>query len=906
MNILSKISARTLRQNKTRTLVTLVGIILSFTMFTAVTTGASSGMDYLADISAEANGMWHIKAYDISGANVQKVLENQDVVSSLIMEDVGYFKTDDTENKSWKPYIFVCGVKGQLNDMFNIKLTSGRMAETKDEIVLPVHYAEEGGKAYQIGDVIDAELGLRFNEDEFPYALDQYYAYSADEHFEAIGRHSYTVVGFYERCEAIEASYCPGYTALTVASENSDTLYKLYLNVSDPEKLADNLNGLFLCINDGDYSYNINTQYLYYSGQVKGYGIITAIYSIMYVLMGIIAIASVSFIYNSFSISLNERVKQLGLLKSIGTTRNQLFKNVIREALTMALIAIPGGIVIGLAGMAVTFAAIDSQISSMLNIATEVALDLEISMFPLIVSAAAGLVTVLISALIPALKVCRLSAMEAIRLSGQVKINPKQVKTSKLTQKLFGIHGVLAAKNYKRSKKKYRSTVFSLSISIVIFVVASSFTYYFESIISGSTYELCNSDIVVTGNGDNGLDQTTEALFKELSALEETKKAAYSATYCTNYASCHSETLIDREYLTDEFIDSSYPVPVEFLNQEVPFGHEVTFHFIDDAAYLEYLKANGLDAEKYMNTEKPVALLCGKYKAYNSKGEYVNINILKNGQAEFYFYKPNSSEAFQDFYYDYDDLKFYSYTIDNETEQAETTPMTDSDFDIYKVTIGGYCSEIPFSLVKESTYEISLLYPYSLLQKIGTENCTSVLTFNKHSGTDLFEKINNIVNEKYGGNYTVFDFAGMQETYRALINIVNVFSYGFIVLISLIAVTNVFNTISTNIMLRRREFAVLSSMGMEHGGLRKMLSFECLLYGTKGMLFGVPISLLLNFLIYMVITGTDSVSVNFAIPWQSLGIAVLSVFLVIGITMLYSMSKLKTDNTVEVIRSEST
>ena len=129
------------------------------------------------------------------------------------------------------------------------------------------------------------------------------------------------------------------------------------------------------------------------------------------------------------------------------------------------------------------------------------------------------------------------------------------------------------------------------------------------------------------------------------------------------------------------------------------------------------------------------------------------------------------------------------------------------------------------------------------------------------------------------------------------------FSYGFIVLISLIAAANVFNTISTNISLRRREFAMLKSVGMTQKGFNKMMNFECLLYGSHALLFGLPVSCGVTYLIYLAIM--EGFETTFHLPWTAIGIAVLSVFLVVGATMMYSMSKVKKDNPIDALKNEN-
>lgn len=149
----------------------------------------------------------------------------------------------------------------------------------------------------------------------------------------------------------------------------------------------------------------------------------------------------------------------------------------------------------------------------------------------------------------------------------------------------------------------------------------------------------------------------------------------------------------------------------------------------------------------------------------------------------------------------------------------------------------------------------------------------------------------------------LFNVAETMETERALITIMRVFSYGFIALISLIAAANVFNTISTNIILRRREFAILESAGMSKKGFHKMMNYECILYGVKGLLYGIPVSILITYFIYRSLS--NGLDMKFFIPIGSIAVAIGSVFIVVFATMLYSMNRIGKENTIDALRNEN-
>ncbi|MEC5273002.1 ABC transporter permease [Caldifermentibacillus hisashii] len=133
--------------------------------------------------------------------------------------------------------------------------------------------------------------------------------------------------------------------------------------------------------------------------------------------------------------------------------------------------------------------------------------------------------------------------------------------------------------------------------------------------------------------------------------------------------------------------------------------------------------------------------------------------------------------------------------------------------------------------------------------------------------------------------------------------IIQVFVYGFVLLISAVSVANIFNTISTSIALRKREFAMLKSVGMTPKGFNKMLNYESIFYGMKALLYGLPISLVIMYLMYR--SFSNSFAYRFNLPWVSLLVTILGVFIIVGVTMLYSSSKVKKENIIDALKQEN-
>ena len=149
----------------------------------------------------------------------------------------------------------------------------------------------------------------------------------------------------------------------------------------------------------------------------------------------------------------------------------------------------------------------------------------------------------------------------------------------------------------------------------------------------------------------------------------------------------------------------------------------------------------------------------------------------------------------------------------------------------------------------------------------------------------------------------LYNRAEEERTVSNMIILVKVFSYGFIALISLISVANVFNTVSTNVALRRRDYAMLRSLGMTNRGINRMMNYECLLYGTRSLLFGLPLSVGMTYLCYL--SAAETAQMSFTMPWTAVAIAVVSVFMVVFVSMLYSTSRLKRENPVDALKDEN-
>jgi len=900
VNIINKVTLQTLKRNKIRTLVTIIGIILSASMITGVTTSVSSLRDFLLDVAISQDGDWHGGVYNIKKAQIDELGENPDVESYTWLQNIGYAKLEESQNH-FMPYLFIGGMDDVFKDVMPVNLIEGRMPESRLEIILPQHLDTNGGVKHSIGDVLLLDIGSRISDG---FELNQDIGYlngenggtEETEELEIREQRIFTVVGFYER-PSFELYVGPGYTALTLSDNTGADNYDVYIKVKKIKNIYN-----FLDTNFPENKRETNTDYLRLRGVSDDIGFNKVLYGLAGVLIALIMFGSISLIYNAFSISVSERTKQFGLLSSIGATKRQLFRSVLFEAFFLSIIGIPLGILSGIAGIGITLKLTKNMFMSFLQYSTDAELDLYVSGGAVIAAVLIGLATVLISAFIPAKRGLMVSAIDAIRQTSDIKIKAGKVKTSKITYKLFGFEGMIARKNFKRNKKKYRATVVSLFMSVVLFISASSFCAYLtkgtNSVIDEKEY-----DIVYVYTPDLSEKCTLEELYMELSGVKGVKDSSYAYFE-------HKNIEVPVSSLSKDFINYCNSIYGEnHLNYKS--GHETfnaMIYFIDNGTYEKYLDKNSYDKNLYLNPDSPLAVVRDFTKFYDV-GRYYTFNILEEepGDVNFkqikkmeeYFYNGEYTDEMGETIY-----FFRSKHSENSEEELELT--FDEATEELNIKMGVVSDKKPFCVDNNFGNTITFLYPYSAISAItdrDIESVETILYFRANDHKSVYNKMYSILEEKELPVLRLYDDAEDGEAMRALVAVVNVFSYGFIILISLIALANVFNTISTNIALRRREFAMLKSIGMTQKGFNKMMNYECLLYGIKGLMYGIPVSFGVTYLIYRSISG--GWETEFFVPWYSVVIAVGSVFLVVFATMIYSMRKIKRDNPIDALRNEN-
>lgn len=903
MNIINRFTLQTLKQNRVRTFVTIIGILLSTAMFTGVTSIVVSLQQYLVDMEIEADGAWEGRVNDITKEQLDSFKTDNRIKDYTVVRNLGYAVAEGSLNEN-KPYICIESIENNFKDMSPIQLIEGRMPKNSSEIVISKHMSENGGISYQIGDMLTLNVGKRsIGEEVFEGQSVEYFK---DEKLVNTIQKKYQVVGICER-PSLESYFAPGYTVFTVDNTDDNILYDVLFQAKDPlkiNKILKEFSKKQLKKSGQEIDYSVHSDLLRFQGKSSDENYTSVLQNMGGILIAIIMVASISLIYNAFSISVSERTKQFGLLKSIGATKKQIRKSVLFEAFSLCIVGIPLGVGGGLLGIGITLHFVGKIIQPMMAGDSSLQLELTVSWWAVLIAIVVAVATVLISAMIPARRAVKMPAIQALRESNEIRLKSKKLRSSKLVYKLFGFEGMLANKNVKRNRRKYRMTVISLAVSIILFLGTSSFSNYLVKSMSmfeeTTEYDITFSATEKELNG-NSLDKTKKVL-KERKSVDE---VTYSVML-------DGVLQLDMDQVNDEYVkcleEFEYISNIDKAKGKIVLDAYVTY--IDDEVYKKYLEDNNMDVSRFMDSDALCPLVWDTFNSIRESGGVQTMSILSGDSIEgsMYYFKEFEGYAYPEIT-DPEKMTVLYEAEDSEEEKELTCdegltvlPLTGAQVTDKKLPLGAH----DFSW----SNALNLVLPYSAVANIpeGTELYTDtdfqVQTKNHKLATEeLTDFFQNQNGYRASISSSIYDVRAAADATQALVLIINIFSYGFIILITLIVVANVFNTISTNIQLRRKEFAMLKSVGMTIKGFDRMMNYECILYGVKGLLFGLPVSFVLCYMMYKSLQMGWNVS--FMIPWISVVIVVISVFVIVFASMLYSMRKIKKDNPIDALRNEN-
>ena len=941
MNILRNLTIKNLKLNKTRTIATILGIMLSVALITAVTTMYSSAMESLIQSEKENDGNIHLAIYGLSKDKLAELKNNRNIDHIYLLRKIGYAKLDESKNE-YKPYAFIMGMTNDSMKNLGINIKEGRLPENENEIVIPSHLKTNGRVEKHVGDTITLNVGKRmlngqeltqsdsFNKTEGEANISNLSSQgengekssidnkNSQEQIVEASPKTYKIVGIISRPSTfIEPYSAPGYTFITylngdnlenVSSEKNnstlknastskeqnssnstnnsednqkidvyitfkkqdfDNIYKNIANIigvdselynkfmSGQEMTDDETNKIYKQITDmtkKDYDNAEVNQILINltKTQLNPFSISPEYSQLMIVvaiLCAVIMVASIICIKNSFDISITEKTKQYGMLRSIGATKKQIKNNVLFEALILGSIGIPFGILLGIFASYILVLICNKLLSS----AITTKLILSPSWRGILISVLLGIITIYLSALGSSRRAKKVSPIESIRNSGEIKIKSKKLKTPKLINKIFGIGGVISYKNIKRNRKKYRATIISITSSVMLFLIAFSF-------VSGMKDE--------AGDKVNRVDctlklkvQSDDPIYLNTLKLDNIKE--YTVL---RYKQVNTEYI----KLNKEYINCLKSININ-ITEDDPNEQELISSFpiiaVGKDEYSKYLKRLNLDYENMKDK-----CIFNDYQ----KIQYSNNKVYKGRK-----YANNVG----------DKIKIIGIKDNTNTDKNE-------------ITIGAVTDILPMG-IKSSSIDGSstIIVSDEYYDKIFNNNkFIDSIYFDSDNTTKLQDDIEQIVKN----NELITNLEEQRQQVVNIITLVNIFLYGFIIVIVLIGITNIFNTITTNMELRKPEFAMLKSIGMTNREFNKMIRLETLFMGIKSLIWGLIIGTIISIIMFMDFKGISASEALVQLKiWQPILISVIAVFALLTWIMNYSMKKTRTQNIIETIRNEN-
>lgn len=871
MNVLLQLTIRNLMLNRKRTIVTIIGVILSGAMICGAAALAASFQDVFIRSAKVTDGGHHVTFYEVPYEDSKYIVSHVNTETSMFSKDIGYALLEQSANL---PYLMIKGYDAAAFEHMPVRLKEGRFPEKPGEIVLSESVFYHGGVELHPGDALTLQIGRRVADGE----VIDHLPLSDGESLDVFATRVFTVTGIIEKpsFEMGEA----GYGAVAYLSEDSlQPQEKVNVSVilKKPKQVFELAPQMAETAGIAEWNISYNRELLKWMGITSNDRVNEMFFTASMIVSLLIVIGSVTVIYNAFAISVSERKKQFGMLSSVGATGRQIRRIVFYEAFLLGIIGIPIGILSGYAGIGVTIQIINQiNKNSLFSLIEE--MRLVILPETILISVFFLALTIFISAYLPAKRAARISPVEAIRQTTDIKLERKHVRTMRWTRRVFGIEGELALKNLKRNRRRYRATVFSLFISIVLYVSFSSFINY--GLASGGLYFAdVPYDYLVVKEELPAEDRIR--LYKEVMELKEVEQGAIVRSFhltAKNLALTQFGSYIRNEVIRSE----EHPMRDAFDDPDGGYQIGVNIMTLGDEAFAQYAAELGLNKQDFENTEQPAGILINKNKVdYPAYAEY----------------EPLNAEAGQ------------RLTLFDMPYDEEGSPIS------FEVVVGAVADDIHFAsgfagltgvnmIVSDQVFAHLLPQLHEQSREMAEHAQLVLQVAEETNHVSFMEQIKVLDARLFPGPYlNIVEMNELGKEMERSKTIISIFLYGFISLITLIGVTNIFNTISTNIALRRREFAMLKSVGLTPAGFNKMMNYESIFYGLKALLYGLPAGILLS--VWMYNTINRVFQFTFMLPWKEIAVCVIAVFMIVFITMLHSSRKLKKENIIHALKDEN-
>lgn len=872
MNIVKTLTLRHLKENKGRTVVTILGIIVAVAMITAVFVGMSSLLNVTGQSMKQTTGDYDFTASAYNDDSTERIEGTSKIKNDSELKKVGttykYNYAVVPQGKGNDPEVMMVDLREYDYNCLEMVMTNeftGKLPTNENEILVQKSYIDDNKLSWKVGDKVTLEIGKYYDKTTKEERL--YDDVQSGDIFKKHETRVVTVTGIMTDDIATQI-----YSQNIIFGQNGTAskdnlscidIYGKLKNVHiNATKQIDNILEKYGL---ADYC-NLNKEYLLSQGAIEISETTSVLIISMAIMLIIIVIASVMLVYNAFSMSLTGRIRYLGMLASVGATRKQKRNSVYFEGAFLGLIAIPLGIFFGIIGIDITLNVVINRLADANALSGMDKIDsiLSVPVWSIISIIVFSIITIFISAYIPARKSSKISPIDAIRQNDSIKLKAKSLKSSKLIRKIFGYEGEIANKNLKRNGKKSRLIIVSLTISVVLFISVNYFCSMLTNQVGGFEKEPYQVEVAVQYSNAENLDKAL--------AKENNVKDKYSITaYYIQQLKSNKDKYLD-------YMNSKYK---NKYKEELC----MRLHLVDDKYFDKLCKDNNIDKSKYYG--KNLLALAVNSVGDKSEGDPVFKDSVKNyglycGQSDLY-----AGGFIDDSIYE-DNYKLEGHIL------SEENNIHIGDFIKY--------DENDPMFTMDDNSEITMFAPMSEYLKV-TNNKPSDMTVTYGYVTDDSKKLVKTledISDNYGVKY-INNIEMQLQTTDSVKFTIQVFLYGFITLITLITLFNIVNTISTGTAMRKREFAMLRSVGVSKKGFYKIVCMESLLYGIKALIIGLPLSLLIS---YGMNVSLGSAGYPFRPDIMIYLIVVVAVFLIVGLTMFYAVNKIKKGSIIEALKED--
>lgn len=887
MSITKKLALRHLKQNKTRSVLTVLGITISVVMLTVIFTCATSFAHYYGERAINTNGNWHFFV-KTDYESAKKYL-----LSDSSLKDIGFEKDLSTEEQSYKIYsdkanylrtgTIYQGDAQYIKDTVTCKY-DGALPKSDNEIMVEQSLIKNNGLELKIGDEIKIAVGSRLKGDFviLPVMGD----YQFGERFEKEKDETFKVVGILHNNEPTERG--------AIIRGMSDLKSKNLVAYGKIKKITPfsyiKINGIYdkfgFTKKKREFNVGENTGFLNsrlaFSIDKNDLPQVLKLTAIGIVVFAVIFVSSFAMIYNSFALSVGEQIKYLGMLSSVGATRKQKKKTLYFEGAILGGIGIILGIVLGLLATFISQSAMNAKIASIMEGYNDnIKYSTHISWWVLCLIVILAALTVFVSIISPVQKAARITAIDAIRKTDEIKRKGK-IRTPFIITKLFGFEGDIAFKNLRRNGRKSRTIIACICICAVLFLSCNYFCETFK--------EASNLDYEIPYQLMYQYSAESKAqLEKARNYLKTNKRVKRFYSIWEDWYSIlrgdinpyDNSRLYDMSFQNESIFVDKYKF---IATQDITY----TAHLLDDEDFNALCKKNGIDYKKYYSPDKDGSIKTIVINGIDRNDEPIfNNNLLGK--------------------------TIGCYDIDSEKTERENKLDEDGNqvYFYYKTgctSIYKFCDFIKYDkdnpICNLESDGVAFYVPKSVYDKLYNDDDDFYFDYGIETDEPykVEKELNDYLseNEADGDVYNIYYWV-MRE--KSIISAVQFLSYAFILLITLITVFNIINTMTAQIAGRKKKLAMLKSVGMTPKEFKKMLIFESMFYGLFGLLFGVPLSLVINRVVGYIISKDNPIPFSVNI-WLYL-IACVAVFVIIGLTMIYSLKLIKNNSIIDSLKDDT-